>query len=101
MGASRPSVDSKGNHIAYTGNDIVLKNGESIKAKNGQGDKLFTIEATLAMDVALRLATLIHQNGGTVHFTHASTDKITKDIGASKNKNNPAQLDQLDNDYVQ
>lgn len=99
-GAIRPSVNSNGKNITYTGNDIIFKNGESIKAKNGQGNKLFTIEATLVMDVTLRLATLIRQNGGTVHFTHASTDKITKDIGVSTNKNNPGQLDQLDNDYV-
>lgn len=93
-------MNSNGKNITYTGNDIIFKNGESIKAKNGQGNKLFTIEATLVMDVTLRLATLIRQNGGTVHFTHASTDKITKDIGVSTNKNNPGQLDQLDNDYV-
>lgn len=104
-GAIFQAFDTNGKIMPYYNNDIkYISPGKYQITKNGKGDDtLYAIEANLVMDVSLRLAKLIRQNGGSVTFTHAFTDKINdNDIkGVTDKKNTVGQLDVLENDYVE
>ncbi len=68
-----PVATKDGKPIPYKNSDLAWSPGKWRKTLNGRWDqKLHVVEQCVVMDVSMRLAELIIQNGGRVRFTHFS-----------------------------